>query len=77
MSVQATALNRAYDKPANTIHPKLTEHSLKMEKRVYKITDRYYLAYGYGLASPSMVIGTDGIIIIDTNEDVEKSSESL
>ena len=77
MSVKGTALNRAYDKSANTIHPKLTEHSRKMEKKVYKITDNYYLAYGYGLASPSMVIGTDGIIIIDTNEDVEKSSESL
>ena len=77
MSGLKTSRNRAYDQPAPTIHPKLTEHSQKMEKRVYKITEKYYLAYGYGLASPSMVIGTHGIIIIDTNEDVEKSGESL
>ncbi len=67
--------NRAYDKPAPTIHPRLTEHSQKMAKKVYKVTDGYYLAYGYGLASTHMIVGNDGIIIIDPVECVVKSRE--
>ena len=67
--------NRAYDKPAPTIHPRLTEHSQKMAKKVYKVADGYYLAYGYGLASTHMIVGNDGIIIIDPVECVVKSRE--
>ncbi len=64
--------NRAYDKPAETIHPKLTEHSRKMEQKIYKVTDNYFLAVGYGIASSHMIVGADGIIIIDPIEDVGK-----
>ena len=44
MSVKGTVINRAYDKPAPTIHPKLTEHSRKMKKKVYKISENYLWA---------------------------------
>jgi len=69
------AVNRAYDQPAPTIPPKLTQHSQKMEQRVYEVTENYYLAYGYGLASTHMIVGTDGIIIIDPVECVQKCRE--
>jgi hypothetical protein len=43
--------NLAYDKPAPTIHPKLTEHSQKMVPGVYQVAENVYLAYGYALTS--------------------------
>ena len=60
--------NLAYDQPAPTIPARLTEHSRKMEQRVYKITDNVYSAVGFGLANSTMVVGKDGVIIIDTLE---------
>ena len=64
--------NMAYDEPAETIHPKLTEHSRKMVPGVYQVADSVYLAYGYALTSPAMIVGDDGVIIIDPPEDVNK-----
>lgn len=60
--------NLAYDQPAPTIAPRLTEHSRIMEQRVYKVTDNVYSAVGFGLANSAMVVGDDGVIIIDTLE---------
>lgn len=64
--------NRAYDLSADTIHPDLTEHSKKMEQKIYRVTDDYYLAVGYGIANTHMIVGDDGIILIDPIEDVKK-----
>lgn len=62
--------NLAYDKPAPTIHPKLTEHSQKMVPGVYQVAEKVFLAYGYSLTSPAMIVGDDGVIIVDPPEDV-------
>ena len=56
--------NIAYDKPATSIHPKLTEHSQKMVPGIYQVGEQVYLAYGYALTSTAMIVGDDGIIII-------------
>ena len=69
--------NLAYDKPAPTIHPRLTEHSQKMVPGVYKVAENVYLAYGYALTSPAMIVGDDGIIIVDPTEDVTTSKVAL
>ena len=69
--------NLAYDQPSPTIHPRLTEHSKIMEKKVYRVRDNVYLAYGYGLANSTMVVGSDGVIIIDVMEDLERGTEVL
>jgi alkyl sulfatase BDS1-like metallo-beta-lactamase superfamily hydrolase len=65
--------NLAYDKPAPTIHPRLTEHSQNMVPGVYQVAENVYLAYGYALTSPAMIVGDDGIIIVDPTEDVVTS----
>jgi hypothetical protein len=57
--------NIAYDKPAPTVHPELTEHSQMMVPGVYQVADNVYLAYGYALTSPAMIVGDDGVIIVD------------
>ena len=69
--------NLAYDKPAPTIHPKLTEHSQKMVPGVYQVAENVYLAYGYALTSPAMIVGDDGVIIVDPTEDVTTSKVAL
>lgn len=69
--------NLAYDQPAPTIHPKLTEHSQKMVPGVYQVADNVYLAYGYALTSPAMIVGDDGVIIVDPTEDVTTSRRAL
>jgi len=69
--------NIAFDKPAPTVHPKLTEHSQKMVPGVYQVAESVYLAYGYALTSPAMIVGDDGVIIIDPPEDVNKGLRTL
>ncbi|MBI4960311.1 MAG: MBL fold metallo-hydrolase, partial [Desulfovibrio sp.] len=70
-------MNRAFTKRSPLVHPQLTAHSFKMEKDVYQIGACVYLAVGFGLGSPCMVVGEDGVIIIDPNEDVGKCEEVL
>jgi alkyl sulfatase BDS1-like metallo-beta-lactamase superfamily hydrolase len=65
--------NLAYDRPASTIHPDLTRHSQKMVPGVYQVAENVYLAYGYALTSPAMIVGDDGVIIVDPTEDVTTS----
>jgi len=69
--------NLAYDKPAPTIPPRLTEHSKKMEQRVYKVSDNVYSAVGYAIANSIMIVGNDGIIIIDVTESVDAAKAAL
>jgi alkyl sulfatase BDS1-like metallo-beta-lactamase superfamily hydrolase len=69
--------NLAYDKSAQTIPPRLTEHSKKMEQRVYKIADNVYSAVGYALANSIMIEGRDGMIIVDVTESVDSAKAIL
>src|SRR4030095_16584164 len=69
--------NLAYDQPAATISPRLTEHSRKMEQRVYKIAGNVYSAVGYALANSIMIEGRDSIIIVDVTESVESARAIL
>jgi alkyl sulfatase BDS1-like metallo-beta-lactamase superfamily hydrolase len=69
--------NLANEQPAPTIPPRLTEHSKKMEQRVYKIADNVYSAVGFALANSIMIVGRDGIIIVDTTESVDSGKAIL
>ena len=75
VSVPAPGENIAYDKPSPRIHPRLSEHSKIMEKKIYRVRENVYLAYGFGLANSTMVIGDDGVIIIDVMETPERGRE--
>ena len=64
--------NLAYDQPAPTVPESLTAHSKTMCKMVIEIVpERVYLAWGYALASPTLVVGDDGLILIDPPDSVE------
>ena len=55
----------------------LSDHSLTFEKReVLRIADsNVFLAIGYGLANSAMVVGEDGVVIIDCMESVEAAQD--
>jgi|GEM_PF-2966677 len=69
--------NLAYEKDAQTIPARMTDHSRKMEQRVYKIADNVYSAVGFALANSIMIEGRDGIVIVDVTESVDSAKAIL
>ncbi len=67
----AQTKNLADDKPAPTVNPRMTEHSKKMAQQVYKVADNVYCAVGFAAANSVMIVGRDGVIIVDTTESVD------
>jgi len=60
-----------YDRPADTVHPDLTALSKTFAPKIQKITDTVYGAIGFGLANVYMVVGDDGIVVIDVGVDTD------
>ncbi|MCH7908211.1 MAG: MBL fold metallo-hydrolase [Candidatus Hydrogenedentes bacterium] len=54
-----------------SIHPELAEHTKHFEKKIYRIGDNVYSAVGWHLANTIVIEGDDGIIVVDTGEDIE------
>ena len=54
---------------------KLLEHSKEFEKKIYKVADGVYSAVGYGLANSILIVGKNGLIVVDTMETVEEGRE--
>lgn len=52
----------------------LQQHSLEFTRRVVKVLDGIYVAIGYGLANSILLIGDDGVIIVDTMESAESAA---
>lgn len=64
--------NLAYTQAADTVHPEQTAFARQMERGIYMpIEDTVYVAVGYGITSTVMVVGDDGVIIIDPGENDE------
>ena len=66
-----TGQTLAYTAESDHVHPILTKHSRKMEQAVIQVDDNVYLGYGFGLDTPVMIEGDDGIIIVDPGESVQ------
>ena len=62
-------------KPA--IHPELKKHTEHFVKKVYKVTDRVYSAVGWNVANIVMIVGDDGLIMVDAGLSPETSREVL
>lgn len=58
-----------------SLHPELRAHSDHFKQKIYKIGDRVYSAVGWHLANTVIIEGDDGIIVIDTGEDVVAAGE--
>ena len=52
-------------------HPDLFAHSAEFRQEVIKVTDGVYVAIGFGLANAVLLVGDDGVVIVDTMESAE------
>ncbi|MGF1722001.1 MBL fold metallo-hydrolase [Vibrio kyushuensis] len=68
--------NKAYTEDDKRVHPKLTEHSRKMDQSVIKVDDNTYMIYGYGITAPVVFEGKDGLIVVDPGETTEHGAET-
>ncbi|XP_045193828.2 linear primary-alkylsulfatase-like [Mercenaria mercenaria] len=54
----------------------IKEHAKEFnQKSIVKVTDNIYMAIGYALANSIMIIGPDGIIIVDVTESYDSAKE--
>jgi glyoxylase-like metal-dependent hydrolase (beta-lactamase superfamily II) len=72
-----TGHNLAFDEASETVPARLTGHARTMEQGVYQVAEDFYVAVGYGNANMTMVVGTDGVLIIDSLENEEAAREAL
>ena len=63
---------------ADTVHPEQTAWARQMPKRIYEpVKGRVFVAHGYQLCSTTMLVGSDGIVIVDPGESDTSSAELL
>ena len=65
------------DRVEPAIHPELKAHTDHFEKKIYKVTDRVYSAVGWNVANIVMIVGDDGLIMVDAGLSPETSREVL
>lgn len=54
---------------SNNFKELLTKRSAEFEKDIVQVSDNVYTAVGYGVSAVSMIVGDDGVVIIDTGVD--------
>jgi len=70
----AVAAGKSYDvRPS--IHPDLKAHGAIFERKIHKIGDNVYSAVGWMDGNCVMVVGDDGVIIVDTGPDLASANE--
>ena len=72
-----TGENLAFTDDDPRVDPRMTEFARGMDQAMLKIGDNAYLAYGWDITSPMMVVGDDGVIIIDPPMALEAGVEIL
>lgn len=50
------------------MHPELQTHPAYFEKEIVQLSDNVYQAFGFAASNVYMIIGDDGLIIVDTSE---------
>lgn len=75
--VYLTGKNLAFDEASETVAPALTAHARTMQQGVYQVAERFYVAVGYGNANMSLVVGDDGVLLIDSMDTAESAREAL
>ncbi len=66
--IKTAARYAVTEDPTGTVHPDLLAHSKKMDSGIFVIKENYYLLYGYGLTSATIIDGDDGLIVLDPME---------
>jgi alkyl sulfatase BDS1-like metallo-beta-lactamase superfamily hydrolase len=55
----------------------LKERNAEFREEVIKVADNVYVAVGFGVSPSSMIVGTDGVIIVDTMIDTDSAARAL
>jgi alkyl sulfatase BDS1-like metallo-beta-lactamase superfamily hydrolase len=72
-----TGENQAYTEDAETVPARLTAHARTMQQGVYQVAEQFFVAVGYGQSNMTMVVGTDGVLLIDCLETEEHARQAL
>ncbi|RHX90959.1 alkyl sulfatase dimerization domain-containing protein [Leptospira stimsonii] len=56
-------------------HTKLEEFNKEFEKKVYEVVPGVYSAVGYGIANSILIVGKEGLVIVDTMDDLKSREE--
>ncbi len=59
------------------MHPELKAHPAYFEKQVVQLADNVYMAFGFAASNVYMIVGDDGVIIIDTSETTSAAGNIL
>ncbi len=54
--------------PSPRVHPELLAHAEQFTPRVEHVTDSVLVAIGYGLANTVLLVGDDGLVVVDVME---------
>src|SRR5262249_22119718 len=57
------------------VHPELRANGAMFERTIHKVSDTIYVAVGWSICNTIMVIGGDGVIIVDTGVEVQSARE--
>lgn len=57
--------------------PSLQEFSREFEKKIHEVAPGLYSAVGYGIANSILLVGQDGLVIVDTMDDRKAGEEVL
>jgi alkyl sulfatase BDS1-like metallo-beta-lactamase superfamily hydrolase len=63
--------NLAFTQDHPNVPAAMTEHARRMNQKIYRVAEHVYCAVGYALANIIFVVGTDGLVVIDTAESVD------
>jgi len=58
----------------NAATQKLTEQSKQFDEKVIKVADNVYTAVGFSVSNVSMIVGDDGVVIVDTGLTLDDAS---
>ena len=58
-------------------HPELLAHPDYFRKRIVQLADNVYQAFGFAASNAYMIVGEDGVIIIDTTESIGAAENVL
>lgn len=50
------------------MHPELQSHPDYFQKEIVELADNVYMAFGYAASNVYMIVGDEGVVIIDTSE---------
>ena len=73
----ACFLNSAATAQESTATKLLKARNAEFREEVIKVTDGVYVAVGFGVSPSSMIVGIDGIIIVDTMIDTDSAAKAL